>query len=215
GIDVSDCQGSINWASVKSSGIAFAWSKATEGTGGLQGQFANNEANAKAAGVPIGAYHYARYDGNTGAAGATNEANNFWNVAGPYIKGGGYYLMPMLDVEASPAGYTPAALAQWINAWCTVVSNKAYTATGLMIRPVIYVSACHANYFDSSVAQWLPWIANYNGQDPQTGTPWSVCSSYDWWGTWNVWQYTSTGTIPGISGNVDHDVFNGDLASLT
>src|SRR5436189_861173 len=63
GIDVSDYQGNINWTSVKGAGIAFAWTKATEGTGGLQAQFVNNEANAKAAGVPIGAYHYARYDG--------------------------------------------------------------------------------------------------------------------------------------------------------
>src|ERR1043166_5094255 len=56
GIDVSDYQGSINWTSVKGAGIAFAWTKATEGVGGLQAQFANNEANAKAAGEPIGAY---------------------------------------------------------------------------------------------------------------------------------------------------------------
>src|SRR5437588_3871888 len=213
GIDVSDYQGSINWTSVKNAGIAFAWTKATEGTGGLQTYFAVNEANAKTAGVPIGAYHYARYDANTGTSGATSEANNFWNVAGPYIKGGGSYIMPMLDVEASNAGYTPATLAQWINTCCNVVSNKAF-ATGVIIKPVIYVSACHANWFDSSVAQWIPWIADYNGQDPQTGTPWSVCSSYDIWGTWVAWQYTSTGTIPGISGNVDHDVFNGTTNGL-
>jgi hypothetical protein len=150
---------------------------------------------------------------HTGTSGATNEANYFWSVAGPYIKANGTYLMPMLDVEASPAGYTPAQLAQWINTWCTVVSNNAY-ASGVVVKPVIYVSACHANYFDSSVAQWTPWIANYNGQDPQTGTPWSACSGYNIWGTWTVWQYTSTGTIPGISGNVDHDVFNGTASSL-
>ena len=83
-----------------------------------------------------------------------------------------------------------------------------------LIKPVIYVSACHANYFDGSVAQWIPWIANYNGQDPQSGTPWSVCGGYNIWGTWAAWQYTSTGSIPGISGNVDHDVFNGTTATL-
>src|SRR5262245_24326543 len=214
GIDVSDYQGNINWTMVKNSGISFAWTKATEGTGGGQTYFTANEANAVAAGVPIGAYHYARYDLHTGTSGATNEANYFWSVAGPYIKATGTYLMPMLDVEASPAGYTPAQLAQWINAWCNVVSNNAYSS-GVIIKPVIYVSACHANYFDSTVAQWTPWIANYNGQDPQTGTPWSVCSSYNIWGTWTVWQYTSTGGIPGIpSANVDHDVFNGTTNSF-
>src|SRR2546425_10946105 len=86
GIDVSDYQGSINWTSVKNAGISFAWTKATEGTGAGQGYFTANEANAVAAGVPIGAYHYARYDLNSGTPGATDKANYFWSVAGPYIK---------------------------------------------------------------------------------------------------------------------------------
>src|SRR5439155_18246375 len=67
------------------------------------------------------------------------------------------------------------------------------------------------------VNQWIPWIADYNGQDPQTSTPWTVCTGENIWGgtsAWTVWQYTSTGTIPGISGNVDHDVFNGTDSTL-
>src|ERR1039458_9934968 len=69
GIDVSTSQGSINWARVKGNGITFAWAKATEGVGFTDGTFAVNEANAKAAGVLIGAYHYARFDLNTGTSG--------------------------------------------------------------------------------------------------------------------------------------------------
>jgi GH25 family lysozyme M1 (1,4-beta-N-acetylmuramidase) len=214
GIDVSSYQGNINWSSVAGAGISFAWAKATEGTGYQDAYFVGNQNNGKAAGVLMGAYHYARYDLHAGTAGATAEANYYWNFAKNYIQGDGKTIMPMLDVEASPAGYTAATLAAWVNQWCqTVVTNAA--AVGLTVKPVIYVSACHANYFDSSCAQWIPWIANYNGQDIQTGTPWSVCSGYNWWGTWAVWQYTSTGSIPGISGNVDHDVFNGTLTTLT
>src|SRR5439155_11939688 len=168
------------------------WAKATEGTGTGQSTFTANEANAAAAGVYIGAYHYARYDLHSGTSGATSEANWFWNNTSPYIKATGSYLMPMLDVEASTAGYTQATLAQWINTWCNVISNNAYSS-GVIIKPVIYVSACHANYFDSTVAQWIPWIADYNGQDPQgvSSTPWSVCSSDNIWGSgrWTVWQY--------------------------
>lgn len=214
GIDVSSYQGNITWPSVAGAGITFAWAKATEGTGYQDAYFVGNQNNGKAAGVIMGAYHYARYDLHAGIAGATAEANYFWNFARNHIRGDGKTLMPMLDVEASPAGYTPAALGAWINQWCqTVVTNAA--AAGVTVRPVIYVSACHANYFDASVAQWIPWIANYNGQDPQTGTPWSVCGGYNIWGTWAVWQYTSSGSIPGISGNVDRDAFNGTLATLT
>src|SRR6185503_11904243 len=213
GIDVSSYQGNIAWPSVAAAGISFAWAKATEGTGYQDAYFVGNQNNGKAAGVLMGAYHYARYDLHAGTSGATAEANYYWNFAKNHIQGDGKTLMPMLDVEASTAGYTPATLAAWINQWCqTVVANAS--AAGLTVRPVIYVSACHANYFDSSCAQWTPWIANYNGQDPQSGTPWSVCSGYNIWGTWVVWQYTSSGAIPGISGNVDRDVFNGTPATL-
>ncbi|MEY2407722.1 MAG: hypothetical protein QOF48_392 [Verrucomicrobiota bacterium] len=213
GIDVSSYQATINWSSVAGAGISFAWAKATEGTGYQDAYFVGNQINGKAAGVLMGAYHYARYDLHSGTTGATAEANYFWNFARNYIQGDGKSLMPMLDVEASPAGYTPAGLAAWINQWCQTVVANAFAA-GITVKPVIYVSACHANYFDSSVAQWTPWIANYNGQDPQSGTPWSVCSGNNIWGTWAAWQYTSTGSIPGISGNVDHDVFNGTLTTL-
>ncbi len=213
GIDVSSYQENITWSSVAGAGISFAWAKATEGTGYQDAYFVGNQVNGKAAGVLMGAYHYARYDLHSGTAGATAEANYYWSFAKNYIQGDGRTLMPMLDVEASNAGYSPAALAAWINQWCqTVVANAA--AVGLTVKPVIYVSACHANYFDSSCSQWLPWIANYNGQSPDTGTPWSVCSGNNYWGTWAVWQYTSTGSIPGIAGNVDHDAFNGTMAAL-
>ena len=211
GIDVSHYQGTINWSSVAGAGITFAWNKATEGTTEVESTFTNNEVNAKAAGIPIGCYHYAHPELNTPAS----EAAHFWAIAGSFIQGDGKSIMPMIDVEGSAfSGHVGAtSLSDWVNQWCNAVSNYA-AGVGLVITPVIYISACNATYLDSSVAQWIPWIADYNGQDPQTGTPWSVCSSYDWWGTWVVWQYTSTGSIPGISGNVDHDVFNGTASSL-
>ena len=35
------------------------------------------------------------------------------------------------------------------------------------------------------------------------------------WTTWTFWQYSATGTVPGISGAMDLDRFDGDLAALT
>ena len=66
GIDVSDYQSSgINWNTLKNTyAIVFGWAKISEGTGvgaGYGGgNFTTYAANAKAAGVLIGAYHYAR-----------------------------------------------------------------------------------------------------------------------------------------------------------
>src|SRR6266699_6558454 len=150
GVDVSHYQGSINWVSVAGSGITFAWAKATEGatSGGDDATFTANAANAKAAGIPIGAYHFAHSELNTPAS----EAAHFWAVAGPNIKGDGKSLMPMLDIEASSvSGHVGASsVSDWCNQWCNAVSNSAY-AVGLIIKPVIYVSACNASAFDNSI----------------------------------------------------------------
>lgn len=212
GIDVSTWQGSIDWPSVKQSGISFAWARASEGTGYIDDTFANNEANAKAAGVLIGAYHHARFDLNTGPSGAIAEANYFWNVAKDYIKAEGSYLMPMVDVEGSVAGYDQNTLSEWVNQWCLTLSNNA-AAVGVTIRPVIYASSSFANsYFDSRLTQWIPWIANWTGpQLPQSGAPSPTAP----WSTWTVWQYDHVITVPGITVNVvDADVFNGSWSSL-
>jgi autotransporter-associated beta strand protein len=214
GIDVSSYQGaSINWTSVKNSGIVFAWAKATEGAGFNDSTYIGNANNGKAAGVIMGAYHYAHPELNSPGT----EASHFWSVAGSHITADGLTLMPMLDIEGSAfSGHVGAAsLSDWINIWCTDVVQAAANA-GVSIRPAIYVSACNACPFDSTVGQWFCDIANYSGNDPQTSTPWTACSSCQRWGAggWQFWQYTSTGTIPGIPGNVDHDVFNGTLATL-
>jgi hypothetical protein len=86
GIDVSSYQGGgINWTSVKGAGIQFAWAKATESTTITDPDFAVNENNGKAAGVYMGAYHFAHPNLNTPGA----EAGHFWSVAGGYIKADG------------------------------------------------------------------------------------------------------------------------------
>jgi GH25 family lysozyme M1 (1,4-beta-N-acetylmuramidase) len=210
GIDVSTFQGkALDWPAIKASGISFAYSKATEGNGAVDDAFLINETNAAAAGVPIGAYHYARFDLNRGTNGAAAEAAWFWSVARNFINPSGRYLMPMLDVEGNFSGYDRTSLSQWVNQWCLSVSNSA-KAVGVTITPAIYISASPAsNYLDASVTQWIPWIADWGG-DPQTGGPGSTYP----WSTWVLWQYGGT-SIPSWANSVDGDVFNGTGAGLT
>src|ERR1041384_5425764 len=168
GIDVSHWQGTITWSSVKNSGIAFAFCKATDNTSYTDPTFTANIVNAKAACVYIGPYHFAHPESDTPQA----EAAWFWSVASPYIKGDGKTLPPMLDLEGGAfSGHVGASsLSDWVNQWCNAVSNSA-AAAGPTVKPGIYISACNASYLNSSVAQWTPWIADWNGQDPQTSTP--------------------------------------------
>ncbi|MBV8795476.1 MAG: glycosyl hydrolase family 25, partial [Hyphomicrobiales bacterium] len=58
GIDVSKFQGDIDWNAVASSGVKFAWIKATEGGNRADARFQANWSGAKSAGVPHGAYHF-------------------------------------------------------------------------------------------------------------------------------------------------------------
>jgi len=212
GIDVSHYQGSINWSSVKAAGIEFAWAKASEGTGTGDAYFTANESGAKAAGVPIGAYHFAHPELHAPA----DEAAHFWITAKDYIKGGGDYIQPMLDMESFSGLVGASSFSDWANQWCNIIVSNA-AAIGVTIKPVIYVGECNACNFDTSIAQWIPWIAHYTADDPQTGTPWtSPCPGCTRWGAgvWKIWQYSSTGSVPGISGNCDRDVFNGTSATM-
>jgi hypothetical protein len=158
----------------------------------------------------MSAYHYAFPADSTPEV----QADYYWNLAGPYIKADSKTVMPMLDMEVW-TGYTGAtSYTDWANKWCNrVIANAA--AQGVTVKPMIYGSACAMCNFNSSISQWGAFIANYNGQSPNSGNPWSACSSCNQWGTWNFWQYTSSGSIPGITGNVDRDEYNGSVSSLT
>src|SRR5438093_7237236 len=164
GIDVSHYQGTgINWTTVKNDGRLFAWAKATEGYTYNDDTFTTNEAHAKTAGVLIGAYHFARYDNQQGTSGADLEASHYWSIASPYIKNGGSYLMPVLDVEGiyvsadmktyNPDhwGYTKTTFSQWVNQWCNDIKNDA-AAAGITVTPVIYTGVSFsANWLDATV----------------------------------------------------------------
>jgi GH25 family lysozyme M1 (1,4-beta-N-acetylmuramidase) len=201
GIDVSSYEGTINWKSVKGGGYTFAFAKASEGVGLTDSYFDSNEIKGNAAGVVMGAYHFAHPENNT----ATAEANYFLSVAGKYITA--CHLPPVLDLEDPPSGpalstyFTSAQLTSWVQTWMTTVQN----ATG--IAPIIYIGPSNASYVQSSLNTWGLWIDDYNSN------PKNPPANIGVWTTWDFKQYDWTGTIPGIAGsnNVDQDVFNGTM----
>src|SRR5581483_11115464 len=211
GIDVSSYQGHPTWSSVRGSGVVFAWAKATEGTTITDGDFTYNESNGKAAGIYMGADDFAHPNLNSPGS----EAGHFWGVAGSYIVADGKSLMPTLDFEVFSGVVGASSYSDWANQWCNAIAGDA-AGQGVTVKPVIYTSACSACNFNGSVASWIPWIADYNGQNLYTGTPWSVCTSCEVWGpgVWDVWQVSSSGAISGISGNVDLDTFNGNTSGM-
>jgi len=206
GIDVSSGQGTINWTDVAANGVTFAFVHATTGDGYTDPDFTNNIVNGKAAGLQMGAYEFSDLYADTPA----QEANYFWNHAGGYIKADGKSISPAIDFEIFSGHDGASSYTAWFNDWAADIKAK----TSNYMHPAIYLSACTGACDLTTNITLAPWLANYNGEDPYTGSPWTSCSGCDPWDTWVYWQFSDTGAIEGISGDVDLDVYNGNLASL-
>ena len=195
GIDVSHWQGTINWSKVKAAGMQFAFMKATESTTYTDTQLATNWAGVQAVGMYRGAYHFARPKVGTAPA----QAKYFVSKVGSFQGAG--TLPPVLDLEAS-GGLGVTDLRNWTATWLQTVEQL----TGR--TPIIYVSpAFWEHYLGNSTAftRYPLWIAHYGVSTPRVPGGWP---------TWTFWQRTSSGTVSGISGNVDMNRFNGTTAQL-
>lgn len=195
GIDVSHWQGTVNWTSVKAAGYTFAFCKATEGATFTDSRFATNWPAMKAAGLIRGAYHFARPNSS-----ATVQADSFVKTVKP-TRGD---LQLVVDLEADD-GQNAATIWAWTQAFVKRVKER----TG---RPCIIYTGF---YFwrdkmgnPSSNLNCPLWIPSYSVTDPANlliPTAWS---------TWSFWQHSETGSVPGISGNVDLNYFKSPLSTL-
>lgn len=193
GIDVSKWQGEIDWDAVAGDGIGFAFIRTSHGLGILDEWYDFNWSEARRVGVRRGTYQYF-----SPADDAIAQADLLLERMGPLEDGD---LPPVLDVEASD-GLAPEAIVAAIHAWSDRVTEV------LGVAPIIYT----AKYFwqdsvgapDDFLDQSL-WVANYGVECPLIADPWP---------RWDFWQYTSTGAVAGISGNVDRDVWNGTEEDL-
>jgi GH25 family lysozyme M1 (1,4-beta-N-acetylmuramidase) len=191
GIDVSHWQGVIDWSKVAAAGKRFAFMKASEDIDFVDNTYVTNRAQARAAGLYVGAYHFAQP--STGVNDAIAEADHFVDTAQP-VSGD---LIPVLDLERS-GGLSQVALTAWVQGFL----GRVYERVG--VRAAIYVSPSFwRNYMGDTT--WfgangydILWVAHWT-----TGVAPSVPGG-NWAGDgWTFWQYTSDGTVPGISGRVD------------
>lgn len=178
------------------SGKAFAFLKASEGTSFVDTTYATNRAQAKAAGLVIGAYHFARPDATPGDAVA--EAD--WFVATAAFARGD--LRPVLDLETT-GGLAPAALQAWVQAFMGEVYARTNVRAMLYFSPSFWsTNMGNTTSFALSGYDAL-WIAHWT----TAASPTVPASNWGGFG-WTFWQYTSSGTVPGISGSVDLDRYH-------
>jgi len=193
GIDVSAYQPNTDWAQVAGAGKKFAIIKATEGTGYVNSYFARDWAGAKAAGLIRGAYHF--FHPGTDP---TAQADHFVNTVGALGVGD---LPMMLDLEVTD-GLGPAAVAASMRTFL----DRVHARSGRV--PIIYTGY----YF------WTGSVGNpggYGGYPLVMAAYVSGCPLIpNEWSKFTMWQYSSSGSVPGVSGRVDLDEFNGTLADL-
>jgi GH25 family lysozyme M1 (1,4-beta-N-acetylmuramidase) len=198
GIDVSDYQGDVNWASVSKS-IDFSYAKATEGTYYTNAYFAQQYNGPYEYGVIRGAYHFGIPSNSSGQAQAEYFIDNGggWSDDGKTLPGA-------LDIEYNPYGaecygLTQSQMVTWIANFVNEYASLEH------VYPVIYSttdwwSTCTGNYSGFAAKDPL-WIANYSA-----GSGGTLPAG---WGYYTFWQYASSGSLPG-----DQDVFNGALSGL-
>ena len=194
GIDVSHNNANIDWKTVAADGIAFAFTKATEGKNFQDPQFNANYAAMKANSIIRGAYHFFRP-----SADAKAQAENLLEMVHALEAGD---LPPALDVEVND-NQTPSAIISGIQLWLDVVG------AALKCKPIIYTSASFWNANLNGTAQFAEhplWVAHYTSK-PQPNIPMGF-SRY------TIWQFSEQGVVKGIKGNVDLDRFNGSLDQL-
>ncbi|EEW24834.1 glycoside hydrolase family 25 protein [Rhodobacter ferrooxidans] len=191
GIDISRWQGAVDWPTARAAGVNFAYMKATEGGDGLDPMFKENWRAAARAGVPRGAYHFF-YHCRPGVEQARWFIRNVPRSAGA--------LPPVLDIEWTPFSPTctrrpPAAeVRAEAEAFMTALERHYGQAPLIYTTPDFYQEnelwRLRGHEF------WLRSVAahpseTYAGQH------------------WTFWQYTGTGTVPGIVGKTDINVFAG------
>lgn len=180
GVDVHGSKGAIAWPRVRAGGVRFVYLKATEGLTFDDERFVWNRAAAKAAGLQVGAYHFARPDNNP----ARQEAEHFLRVARPRAG----ELLPVLDWETGPP------TGDWAVEWLRIVGEA------IGARPVLYSygdflrRTGHADV----LGRYPLWLANYGPNDGQRH-PATAPTGY----RLVAHQYTSRGSVSGIAGDVD------------
>jgi hypothetical protein len=175
---------------------------ATEGQTYVDPMYAVNHAAARAAGLPVAAYHFAFPLSSPDDA--VLQAD--WYAQNAALLPGD--LVPALDLERT-GGLSTSALHAWVGAWLGEVYAK------LGVRPMIYTSPSFwANsmgnttmFADQGYA--VLWIAHWSTSSP-------TVPANNWGGHgWTFWQYSNCGSVTRISGCVDLDRFNGtDLSAV-
>lgn len=186
GIDVSHYQndrGALDFKAVKAAGYGFVIVKATEGSEAgshvIDPCYTKNIADVKTAGLSVHAYHFFR-----GVSEADARAEADWLLQN--LTGDEDYLF--CDVEATDLNSDPDKLTTYVNAFFDQLAKAGHTKLGIYSGKAFFESRLIESKLRPGL---LTWIARYNETLGRTA---------------DIWQHTSSASVPGISGSVDENI---------
>ena len=192
GIDVSYWQGDIDWQQVKDAGVEFAmirigWRGSEQGLLDIDEYARQNYDGAKAVGIKVGCYFFSQ---SISPEEAVEEAEYVlelvkdWQLDMPIV-----YDWEYISAESRTGAVDARLLTDCTIAFCERILQAGYT-------PMIYFNAdqSHKQMFLEELTDYPFWLAMY---ESEMDYPYKI----------DMWQYTNAGTVPGIDGNVDLNLY--------
>ena len=189
GIDISKHNGTVDWNAVKNAGVEFVilrcgYRGSASGVLVEDEKFRTNIKGATAAGLKVGIYFFSQ---------AVNEmeAVEEASLTLSLIKGHKISYPVYIDVEAANGradGLSAAERTKVVKAFCETVRDSGYTA-GVYSNKNWFAEKMDTGAFGN----YRIWLAQYTESPTYTGR-------------YEMWQYSSQGTIPGIKGDVDLNI---------
>ncbi len=184
GIDISSWQGNVNFKKVKDGGIEIVYIKATEGISYVNNYFSSSYKNAKEQGLKVGFYHFF-----LGGIDPKAQARHFVNTIGNRE----FDCRLAIDIEQTN-GLNKTSLTSAAIIFLEEV--KRLTSKGIVVYT--YTNFARTS-LDSRLGIYPLWIAEYGVSKPASNPIWNQCVGF---------QFSSTGQVPGVSGNCDLNEFN-------
>lgn len=195
-VDVSQWQGDIDWQAAKNAGVEGAVIRISYGWGnGFDTKALRNIQECKRLGIPFGVYSYSySYDSNTAALEGADMVSllrkagvNPQDMAYPV-----FYDLEKWTWMGHTAPTKPNVYEGIVNAWYSKLQEAGYNNLSVYS----YTSYLNGPLNVASIRNRTRWVASYGAR-----TGFNI-SSND-----RGWQYTSSGSVSGISGNVDLNAF--------
>ncbi len=180
GVDVSYWQKEIDWNKVKASGIKFAIIRCGYGNGGVDSYFERNVKECERVGIPWGAYYFSYAE-------SVEEAKRELDNCLKLLKGKkpSYPVYYDLEDEATTGSQSNSTILKMAKVFVNGIEKAGYWA-GIYANTNWFNTRLTDSWYDRKAK----WVAQYNDKN-------TYKKSY------GIWQYTSSGKVNGISGNVD------------